>query len=298
MQYDIEMWKYAKQLKRVSVNPGQGHEHIPNRFSHLMGVDVKINSHGHRDREFPLKKDAATTRILMLGDSITFGWGVPNEETVSKYLEQFLNNSHNSKTYELINTGIGNTNTEMQVSYFESSGKNFSPDLVILNYFINDAELTPKRKSNFFSERSYAYVFFMGRWDLLKRKFVGGDPWDSYYRNLYSDEVGGWTRTKASIRHLTKLCKSSNINLILVNYPELHNLNNYPFKTVNKKLKLLSSDLNLPYLDLFPFVKGLNESEFWVSSSDLHPNGKANILYANAIKDFLFDIFDSISRKK
>ena len=290
MEYDLEMWKYAIQLKRSAANPAQGHEHIPNRFAHLMGVDVKINSHGHRDREITLEKSIDTTRILMLGDSLTFGWGVSYEETVSKYLEKLLNESGNGKAFEIINTGIGNTNTDMQVSYFQTSGIKFSPDLVILNYFINDAEPTPRRKTHFFSilsECSYAYAFFAGRWDMLKRKFIGGSPWDSYYRDLYKEENDGWMRAKAAIRRLADFCQSRGINLVVVNYPELHNLKNYPFKTVNQKLKLLTSDLNLPYLELFPIVEGKNESELWVNLNDSHPNGKAYILYAKAIKDFL-----------
>jgi lysophospholipase L1-like esterase len=287
MQYDLEMWKYAIKLKRSSLNPEQRHEHIPNRFARLMGVDVKINSHGHRDREFTFEKNVNTTRILMLGDSLTLGWGVSYEETVSKYLEKLLNKSRDNKAYELINTGVGNTNTDMQVSYFQTSGINFSPDFVILNYFINDAELTPKRKTHFLSERSYAYSFFAGRWDMLKRKFMGSPPWDFYYKDLYNDKMDGWIRTKAAIRRLADFCQSRGISLVLVNYPELHNLKTYPFKTVNKKIKSLALEFNLPYLDLLPAVEGINESELWVSLTDQHPNGKANILYAKAIHNFL-----------
>jgi lysophospholipase L1-like esterase len=286
MQYDLEMWKYATKLKRSSLNPEQGHEHIPNRFAHLMGVDVKINSHGHRDRETSFEKSINYTRILMLGDSLTFGWGVPYEETVSKYLEKLLNKSNDNKKYELINMGIGNTNTDMQVSYYQSTGQNFSPDLVILNYFINDAEPTPRRESNFLSERFYSYIFFSGRWDMLKRKFMGSPPWDLYYKDLYNDKMG-WIRAKAAIRRLVKLCKSRGISLVLVNYPEMHNLKTYPFKTVNKKIKSLALEFNVHYLDLLPAVEGINESELWVSLTDQHPNGKANILYAKAIHNFL-----------
>lgn len=290
MHYDLEMWKYAIKLKRSAVNPAQGHEHIPNSFEHLMGVDVKINSHGQRDKEIAWKKDKNTTRILMLGDSLTFGWGVSYEETVSKYLEKLLNESAKDKSFEVINTGVGNTNTEMQVSYFQTSGIKFSPDIVVLNVFINDAEPTPRRKSHFLSERSFAYTFFAGRWDAFKRKFIGGAPWDSYYRNLYKEEADGWINMKAAINHLTKFCQSRGIKLLLVNYPELHNLKTYPFKTVNKKLNSLASSLNLSYLDLLPVIKGKNEAAFWVSPNDQHPNGKAYFLYAKAIKNFLSKI--------
>jgi len=51
MIYDIEMWKYAKYLKRQAADPAIGHEHVPNARARLDGVEVAINSHGLRDRE-------------------------------------------------------------------------------------------------------------------------------------------------------------------------------------------------------------------------------------------------------
>ena len=49
MNYGIEMWKYAKVIKRPSSNHDMGHEHIPDSKAHLMGVPVQINSQGLRD---------------------------------------------------------------------------------------------------------------------------------------------------------------------------------------------------------------------------------------------------------
>ena len=89
--FDIEMWRYAKDLKRVSDIPGMGHEHVPGTEGVYMGVPVKINSVGWRDDEHPIEKPAATTRIMMLGDSLTFGWGVPADGVTSNILEQRLN---------------------------------------------------------------------------------------------------------------------------------------------------------------------------------------------------------------
>ena len=84
MDYTLEMWKYARDLKRVSDDPLIGHEHIPNKSAHLMGVNISINSNGLRDREISYQKDSDTTRVLMLGDSVTMGWGVEAQMTASK----------------------------------------------------------------------------------------------------------------------------------------------------------------------------------------------------------------------
>ena len=43
--YDMEMWKYAKSLKRPSQNAVLGHEHIPNKTATLQSVDITLNSY-------------------------------------------------------------------------------------------------------------------------------------------------------------------------------------------------------------------------------------------------------------
>src|SRR5437870_3991698 len=89
--FSMEMWKYAVQLKRTVPNPQLSFAHAPNGQAFLMGVDVKINSQGLRDKEYPLVKAPGTYRIMMLGDSTTFGWGDRAEDTAAKMLERKLN---------------------------------------------------------------------------------------------------------------------------------------------------------------------------------------------------------------
>lgn len=158
MHFDIEMWKYARDGKRISDSEQIGHEHIPGASFRVMGVDVSINSHGMRDEEVLLAKSPAVYRILMLGDSLTFGWGVELEDTVSQRLESMFQNR--GVNAEILNTGVGNTNTSMQVAYFLNKGWKFNPNLVVLNYFINDAEDTPRyRDPTFIQRHSYAWMY-------------------------------------------------------------------------------------------------------------------------------------------
>src|ERR1700756_3582936 len=112
MQFDLEMWKYARDVKAIAANPLIGHQHRPNSHAHLMGVDVAINSKGLRDREFNYERTPGTLRILMLGDSFTEGWGVALDDTFSKRLERLY--AANGVKAEVINAGVGNYNTVME----------------------------------------------------------------------------------------------------------------------------------------------------------------------------------------
>ena len=144
MQYDLEMWKYARTMKRVSAIADAGHDHVPGTSARLMGVEVRINSTGQRNTEILRLKPDGVYRIVMLGDSLTFGWGVEEEQTSSRRLERMLNSARSSaKRVSIVNAGVGNYNTKMQAAWLVAEGDIYEPDMIILNYFINDAEPTP-----------------------------------------------------------------------------------------------------------------------------------------------------------
>src|SRR5580704_8612042 len=85
--YDIEMWRYAKELKVPSADPLLGHDHVRNASAVLESVPIRINEWGLRGG--PVSK-APERRILFLGGSITLGWGVPEDQTVTARVEQIL----------------------------------------------------------------------------------------------------------------------------------------------------------------------------------------------------------------
>src|SRR5215510_713226 len=106
MQFDLEMWKYARDVKQVAADPLIGHEHAPNRQARLMGVDFRTNSKGLRDREIPYERVPGKLRIAMLGDSLVVGWGVPFDDTFSKRIERLYTQA--GVDAEVINFGVGN----------------------------------------------------------------------------------------------------------------------------------------------------------------------------------------------
>ncbi len=287
MQYDLEMWKYAKTLKRISEDPEIGHEHRPGTAAHLMGVDVSINATGQRDRAFDSPKPEGTVRILMLGDSLTFGWGVPQEQTVAKRLEARLNAGDRSVRYEVVNAGVGNYNAGMSSRWMRARGMALEPDFVVFNFSFNDAEITPRRGGGGLAEWSYAWIYFAGRFGEVARRVGGGHDWQAYYSGLYDDESEGWRDAREQIRLLAEFCEERSLPLALVNYPELHRLDPYPLAEVSNEVRELSRSLGLPYLDLLDSVRSEEPETLWVTPGDPHPNAHADDLMAEAIFRFL-----------
>jgi lysophospholipase L1-like esterase len=288
MHYGMEMWKYAKYVKVRSEKPERAHQHRPNAKAFLMGVDVTINALGLRDREMPLAKPAGTYRILVLGDSITLGWGVPFDQLFTKQLEKSLNANPPSpryRNYEVINTGVGNYNTAQETAYFKEQGLRFNPDMVLVAWFINDAEPTPVPSRNWLAYHSYAYVGITSNFGALLRYTSASQNYRNYYESLYAANQSGWLKSQAAFAELSSLCKSRNIHLRILLIPELHTLGgNYEFTRIHDLIRGVGSKLDVPVLDLLDaFSAAENPHTFWVSPGDAHPNGRANELMAAKI---------------
>jgi len=286
-EYHIEMWKYATTLKRIAADPAMGHEHVPGASARLMDADVTINSRGLRNREVASPKPAGTRRILMLGDSIVFGWGVAQDATLSPVLERHLTDGGQGPV-EVINTGVGNYNTAMETAYFFRDGISYEPDVVVLNYFINDAEPTPTYGAvPWIARHSYVYAVLGGAWDGLKRQILGGEDWRTYYARLYDAGAPGWTAAQSAIARLALYCREHNIRLIITDIPELRELKDYPFVAVDEALRKIAADNGVELLNLRPAVEKEDPKALWVTVPDPHPNARAQALMARSLADYL-----------
>ena len=284
MQFNLEMWKYARDIKTISADPLIGHEHRPGTHSYLMGVDVAINSQGLRDREIPLERTPGTDRILMLGDSFILGWGVPFEDIISKRLERLF--AKDGKNVEVISTGVGNYNTVMEVEYYLTRGIKFHPDVVVLNYTFNDAEPVPSYRDNgFFARNSELLTVFLGGMDSFLRRFGAERRWDQYYLGLY--DTPGWDAAKAAMHRLAESTRQQGIKLIIVSWPELHDVQHYRLQRITDLVHGVADAEHVPFVDLLSSVKDQESSKLWVTAPDPHPNAYANGLYADYLIPFL-----------
>jgi len=112
------------------------YEATHNAEGYAWGTQIKINSYGFRDKEYRLEKGSGVYRIITIGDSITFGNFLPTEDVYPEQLEALY--EAEGKTVEVLNLGLGGYNTLQEVSTLEQIGIQFSPDLVVVGYCIND----------------------------------------------------------------------------------------------------------------------------------------------------------------
>ena len=148
--YDIEMWRYARELKVKSADPALDFEHLKNKSAVLQNVEIRLNEWGLRGDPVPPVSDKR--RILFLGASTTLGWGVSEEDTVEKRLERML--AAAGQPAEVLNAGVGNYNAERYVSRFLKQLTGLDPTDIVVQYFMRDAEDLPPGGGNFLLRHS------------------------------------------------------------------------------------------------------------------------------------------------
>ena len=106
VNYDIEMWKYAKKLKVKVENKKINHVHVKNKSAILQKTEIKINNFGQRDinydRSFLKNYDRS---FLILGSSVAMGWGVDYQKVFTSRLNQRF--AKDNKKWIIINGGLG-----------------------------------------------------------------------------------------------------------------------------------------------------------------------------------------------
>ena len=128
-------------LNYTEWDPYVGFKNRPNASGFFRSAEftmkVHINSTGQRDREFSLAKPAGTYRVVVLGDSFTFGHGVAENETYSKRLERNLTEILH-RPVEFINMGVGKSGTAHELALWRKLARHYEADLVLVGFCLGN----------------------------------------------------------------------------------------------------------------------------------------------------------------
>ena len=128
---DVSFFEYDETLGWKGKAFASGVQHGKN-FS----ISVRFNSQGLRAREVPYKKMEGKIRILVLGDSQTWGSSVEQGERFTEILEDLLH--RRGINAEVLNFGVVGYGTDQELLLFNRLGIRYHPDLVIVGFFWND----------------------------------------------------------------------------------------------------------------------------------------------------------------
>jgi lysophospholipase L1-like esterase len=276
--YDIEMWRYANELKVPSPDPDLGHEHVKNASALLQSVNIRLNEWGLRGG--PVMVPPPKRRILFLGDSITFGWGVPEQDTITARLQQRLRDE--GEDVEVLNGGVGNYNAERYIKRFFIQLKALNPTDIVVQYFLRDAEKLDPGGGNILLRNSEFAVTIWIAFTRLANK-SGEQSLVDHYKDVYREDQPGYIEMKNQMKMLADYAKVHDIRLYLAMTPDVHDLANYRFGFIHDRMKAIANDLGMRYIDLLPALGKRPPEEIWAMPGDPHPNAIAHGLMADAL---------------
>jgi lysophospholipase L1-like esterase len=277
--YDIEMWRYAKELKQRSDIPILGHEHVASKSATLQSVDIRINERGLRGG--PVGPPApGRRRILFLGSSVTLGWGVPEQDTVTARLEKALR--ANGEDVEVLNAGIGNYNAVRYVERFERRLADLQPTDIVVHYFLRDAEVLDPGGGNWLLRHSQLAAT---TWIALARYFgkASEKSLEQHYADMYRPEDEGFKSMRAALHELSQYARAHGVRLYLAMTPDVHDLVDYRFGAIHETMRRVAEKEGYRYVDLLPAMRNLTPAQLWSMPGDPHPNALGHRLMAEAL---------------
>lgn len=272
-------------------------------------VEVRINSFGLREREDlrPDNKAPGERRIVCIGDSLTFGWGVPVELCWVRLLEDALRSE--GRPVRTVNCGASGALVVDEYWWgLRTRFAAFAPDVVLVTLCLNDllpssglcvlGPEPPTSGSLLFDHvrRTVApspldldpAVDWVGLLlDLPREDGIAAGLYgpDKPFEAMWSQ--GAPQRAMAAMQ---TFCRERNVEFLVVLWPFLQGLGpgrHYPFAAMHAAVAAHCAKGGVPFLDLLPVLSGVPAEELWVSPADLHANPRAHRLVLPALLAFV-----------
>ena len=279
---------------------------------------IRINSYGHHDDEFPIKKGKGEFRGIILGDSIAMGHGVTSDETFANQLELQLLKASGRKydRYQIINAGVQGYSTFQEFHVLERS-LIFEPDFLAVGFCMNDVTepFVVNREfgglgidyhgvmqtSNFaarylINETGYGRLIQKRRsqsvsielrqlWDLHGSKYMASHPRDD------RQTVAGWNMVLSYLRQIHEMAMSNHIDFVLLVFPDTYQLMDKEYQVPQQILKDYAEQAGVAIIDFTPIFEDLIFEQPIVNFLKERGFSFAEIqaLYENRIRKYFLD---------
>jgi lysophospholipase L1-like esterase len=198
-------------LVRPSADPRRGYELVPGARGSGWGTEVAVNSVGFRGPE-PRSGDGDATRIVCLGDSITFGNDLSFEETWPQVLERRLLEA--GVVCETFNLALGGYDTVQEVATLEALGLGLAPRHVVLAFCVNDLGIVSMSMETPFDEEDtgpFPYGSRIAQWlkvqhfERVERRALTDRNREALYVGAHAQEIRALPEDESLRRGLAAL---------------------------------------------------------------------------------------------
>lgn len=252
----------------------------------------RTNSHGLRDRD-RLEKQPGSTRVLVVGDSYTWGYAVAEDEAFPQTAERLLR-ERGYRDVEVINGGIPDYNSRQERQLLERLMPVYQPDAVFLAYVVNDAEPSTAMPTHPAEVYRHASSWFLtelaelANRRLFKRRVLPSnkDTSGGNYLDGFDEDSLKWRDSKEAIREMREICAAARIPFAVFMMPDFTQEfdDRYAWRAIHEAVVSWGRDLDIPVYDLLDTFRGENHQSLWVPW-DGHPNAEAHRRIAGFLAD-------------
>lgn len=278
-----EAWDASLQIHRASDT--LTYEHIPGRRVVRDGVPIRINSAGFRDDEFPPEPEPDRFDIVVLGDSVAWGWGLSMEDAFPQVLESRLRERAGSGPPPVVyNLAVEGYSTDQELTLLERRGLERRPDLVIWSYVLNDPDVADGGLSRYFSRElvlwRYARRARLRLWSALSSE----PEIDEYHHRIHAFYR---ERTRQQFRELGRIHREHGVPILVALTPvfDFEPGEPYRWQDLHDFIRELAQANGLELVDLYESFRDTASSEY---SFDMwHPNARGHEIIAEALMERL-----------
>jgi lysophospholipase L1-like esterase len=251
----------------------------------------RVNSLGYRGPEVPPKGDRY--RIAVVGDSITWGIGLDEDQRFSNVLQRSLGTA-----YEVLNLGIPGHNMPEHLQTL-GYALSLSPDFVLLQLYTNDFEtptmerprakpLLPWRSVDLWLRRSSVlYTMASAQWPRVQEKIGVTESYVQYMKRHLGDSQSPDSRESFGMLHeFIHRARAAGVPVGTVMFPNPEIMQaNYPYGYLHDRVASVCGEERIHCVDLrAAFRSNFSDvKDIVVSPFDGHPSAKASVVAANAI---------------
>lgn len=278
--YDIEMWDYSRKLKTQVPDRRIDFVHVPNASAVLQSVTIRTNEWGLRGGPVTPKPAPGTRRVLVLGNSIALGWGVPEEQTIPGVLQKQFNEAR--APVEVLNGGVGNYNAERYVRNFLSRLAPLEPtDILILATGRDGVALQPGGGNLLLRHSQLAVALWSAGQGLRDRG--GKEALVDRFRETYAPGSNAMATMEEAFVRLAEHATAHGIRVILAMVPDTRVIADYPFEFIHAEFARIADRHGFTFIDLLPALQRLPPSDLWATPDDPHPSAIADAAMARMI---------------
>ncbi|MEE2887938.1 MAG: SGNH/GDSL hydrolase family protein [Planctomycetota bacterium] len=249
----------------------------PNARASYLGNSTVISPQGWRSPPFEPKKPAGVYRILVVGGSVPYGWGVADGDEFPRLLERELNarGFAGGKRVEVINTGVPGWKLPEVGGLLQGEAFSWQPDMVMLLVVSTDAHLSSGGES-----RSAFLTGPLRRcrllWAIENRYLFGtpgtsGRPYD-HYENLPEE---GLERVAHALSLFVGACREKSAVPVVID-------------TLNSEItRQRCRDLSVQRIEAY--TPWATRRKWEIAVTDAHPNAEGHQYYAALILAALRD---------